>query len=64
MTEIVLKSADSIGAKICAIDFIEGKDGIKVIEANINPGLEGVEKATGINVAQRIVQYIKSEIKR
>ncbi len=64
MTEIVLKASESIGAKICAIDFIEGKDGVKVIEANINPGLEGIEKVTGINVAQRIVEFVKSELRR
>ena len=64
MQEIVLKSAKAIGAKICAIDMVESKDKPYVIEANINPGLQGIEKATNVNVAQRIMDYVKGEIKR
>ncbi|MCK5548808.1 MAG: RimK family alpha-L-glutamate ligase, partial [Thermoplasmata archaeon] len=64
MQEIVLKSAKAIDAKICAIDMVESRDKPYVIEANINPGLRGIEKATNINVAQRIMDYVKSEIKR
>lgn len=64
MTEVALKSAEAIKAKICAIDMIEGKDGLYVIEANINPGLAGIEKATDMNVAQKIMNYVHSEIKK
>ncbi len=64
MQEITLKCAEAIKAKICAIDMIQGKDGVKVIEANINPGITGIEKATNINVAQGIVNYIAEEAKR
>jgi ribosomal protein S6--L-glutamate ligase len=44
--------------------MVESRDKPYVIEANINPGLRGIEKATNINVAQRIMDYVKSEIKR
>jgi ribosomal protein S6--L-glutamate ligase len=64
MQEIVLRAAEAIKSKICAIDMLVGKNGPLVIEANINPGLGGIEKATNINVTQRIIQYIKSEVKR
>ncbi len=64
MQEIVLKSAKAIGSKICAIDMVESKGKVYVIEANINPGLHGIEKATNINVAQRIIDYVKSETRR
>lgn len=64
MQEIVLKSAKAIGSKICAIDMVESNGKVYVIEANINPGLRGIEKATNINVAQRIIDYVKSVIKR
>lgn len=63
MEEITLKSARAIRSKICAVDMIQGKDGVKVIEVNINPGLQGIEKTTGINVAQRIIDFVKSEMK-
>ncbi|MBN1896361.1 MAG: RimK family alpha-L-glutamate ligase [Candidatus Aenigmarchaeota archaeon] len=64
MKEIVLESAKAINSKICAIDMVESKERTYVIEANINPGLSGIEKATGINVAKRIIDYVKSEMKR
>ena len=64
MEEIVLKSTDAVKAKICAVDMIQGKDGIMVVEVNINPGLEGIEKTTGINVAQKIISYAKSQARR
>ena len=62
--EVVLKAAEAIKAKICAIDMLIGKEGPMVIEANINPGLGGIEKTTGVNVAQRMIRYIASEVKR
>ncbi len=65
MEEIALKSARAIGSKLCAVDMIQGKDGkVRVIEVNINPGLQGIEKATDINVAQRIIDFVKSEAKK
>jgi len=64
MEEIVLSSAKAVGARICAIDIVESEGTPYVIEANINPGIKGIEKATNINVAQRIINYVKSEAKR
>lgn len=61
MKELVLKCAEAIKSKICAVDMIQGKDGVHVIEVNINPGIEGIEKATNINIAQRIISFLKSE---
>ncbi len=63
MEEITLKVAKAVESRLCAVDMIQGKDGkIRVIEININPGLRGIEKATDINVAQRIISFVKSEM--
>lgn len=56
--ELAIKAAKAIGADICAVDMIEG-DKTYVIEVNINPGLKGIEAATNINVAQRIIEHVK-----
>lgn len=64
MEEITFKATKAVKAKICAVDMIEGKNGIFVVEVNINPGLQGIEKTTNINVAQKIVSFMKSEIKK
>jgi len=63
MEDIVIKSAKAMNSKICAVDMLSGKNGIFVTEVNINPGLQGIEKATGVNVAQRIIKYVRSELK-
>ncbi len=62
--EVVHKCARIINAKICAIDMIKGKDGLFVIEANINPGLQGITKATGVNLAQMIAKFCHEEAKK
>ncbi len=40
---------------IAGIDFIKSNRGYLVLEINISPGIEGFEKATGVNVAKKIV---------
>ncbi len=64
MEEICFKCAEAIKSRICAVDMIESKNGIHVIEVNINPGIQEIEKATNINVARNIMEFIKNEIKR
>jgi ribosomal protein S6--L-glutamate ligase len=64
MEELIFRSGKAIKSKLCAVDMIEGKDGLKVIEVNINFGLQGIEKTTDINVARRIIEFVKDEIKR
>jgi ribosomal protein S6--L-glutamate ligase len=65
MEEIVFKSAEAIKSKICAVDMLQDRKGnVFVIEVNINPGIKGIEKATNINVAHRIIDFVHSEIKR
>jgi ribosomal protein S6--L-glutamate ligase len=64
MKEIAVKSCRAVESRICAVDMVESRGIPYVIEVNINPGLRGIEKATGINVAKRMVDYVKSEVKR
>jgi ribosomal protein S6--L-glutamate ligase len=63
MEEIVFKAAKAIGARICAVDIIDSNGELNVLEVNINPGIKGIEKATGINVAQRIISFVKKEVR-
>ena len=65
MNEIVLKCAKVMNIKIGAVDMIQNNKGdLFVTEVNINPGIEGIEKVTNLNVAQRIVEYIKTQIRK
>jgi ribosomal protein S6--L-glutamate ligase len=44
------------------VDLLEGKDGPMVMEVNSSPGLEGIEEATGIDIASKVVDLIEEEV--
>ena len=48
-----LDAARIMGLGIAGVDLLESKDGPRVIEVNSSPGLRGVERATGVDVAQQ-----------
>jgi ribosomal protein S6--L-glutamate ligase len=59
LTTIALKAANAVGLEIAGVDIIvdrEGKPG--VIEVNYSPGFKGLEAATGLDIAGRIVGYV------
>jgi len=62
--EVSRKAAEILGAKVCAVDIVESKDGPQIIELNINPGIVGISKATGDNVAQKIAKFCYEEAKK
>lgn len=55
--QIAIKSAEIIGAEICGVDILQGREPY-VIEVNLSPGLIGITKATKKNVAREIVEYL------
>lgn len=58
LKKIAVDAAKAIGADICGVDILEGPKGPLVIEVNISPGLQGITKATGIDVAAKIASYL------
>ncbi len=59
-----LKATEVIGLDVAGVDIIRTAEGPKVLEVNSNPGLEGITTATGINVADHIIQYAEKVVKR
>ncbi|MCA9478244.1 MAG: RimK family alpha-L-glutamate ligase [Nanoarchaeota archaeon] len=55
---LAIKAAKAVGASICGVDILIGHKGPVVIEINSSPGLQGVTKYTGVNVAQKIAKYL------
>lgn len=53
-----LAAAKAMGLDVCGVDMIPSDRGPLVMEVNSSPGLEGIEKATGIDVAGKIIDYI------
>lgn len=60
---VALKSAKTLGLRIAGVDLLLGPDGPLVIEVNSSPGFEGIEKATGQNVARAIIEHTLHSVK-
>ena len=56
--EVALLSARTMGLNIAGVDLLRSKRGPLVLEVNSSPGLEGIEGATGVDVAGLIVDYV------
>lgn len=62
--QTALKAARAMGLSICGVDLMRSSRGPLVLEVNSAPGLEGIEKTTGRNVAGKIIEYIEQNAKR
>jgi len=55
-----LAAAKAMGLGVCGVDMIPFDRGPLVMEVNSSPGLEGIEKATSVNIAGKIMDYIEA----
>lgn len=55
-----LRSAKAMGLNVCGVDMLRANHGPVVMEVNSSPGLEGVEKATGIDIAGQIIGFLEA----
>jgi len=58
-----LRAAKSMGLAVCGVDMLRANHGPVVMEVNSSPGLEGIEKATGLDVAGKIIEHIEKNAK-
>ncbi len=56
---MAVRAAGKIGLNVCGVDIMRSNHGPLVIEVNSTPGLEGIETATGKDVAGMIFQFIE-----
>ena len=54
-----IRAAKKMGLNIAGVDLLRSNHGPVVMEVNSSPGLEGIEKATGKDVATMIIQFIE-----
>jgi len=55
--QTVLRAAELLGLGIAGVDYLESRDGPKIIEVNSSPGFQGLEEATGKDIATEVVRY-------
>jgi len=64
LEDLAVKSAKTIGCKIAGVDIIESEKGPLIVEINSQPGWRGLQTVTRINIADEIVKYVISELKK
>ena len=60
--EVAVRAAQIMGLGVAGVDMLEGKDGPLVMEVNSSPGLEGIETATGLDIAGAIIDHIAHQV--
>jgi ribosomal protein S6--L-glutamate ligase len=53
-----VRAAAVLGLGVAGVDLIRSRRGPLVLEVNSSPGLEGIEEATGIDIAGRIIDFV------
>ena len=64
LENLAVQAAKVIGCKVTGVDIIEGPNGPVLIELNSQPGWRGLQSVTKINIADEIISYIISKIKK
>ena len=59
--EIACRAARVLGLNVAGVDLLEGVNGPLVLEVNSSPGLEGIEKASGQNIAGAIIDFVSND---
>lgn len=63
-TDVAIRAAAVMGLGIAGVDLLRSKRGPLVLEVNSSPGLEGIEAATGVDVAGEIVAYLERRVRQ
>ena len=61
---MAVRAAKVLGLDLAGVDLIRSASGPQVLEVNSSPGLEGIEGATGKDVAGSIIKYIEEDSKK
>ena len=60
--QLAVQATKTIGLDVAGVDLIQSERGYLVLEVNASPGLEMIEKTSGIDIADRILAYFESKI--
>ena len=59
---VAIQAAQIMGLRVAGVDMLESRRGPLVMEVNSSPGLEGIETATGLDIAGAVIDYIASQV--
>ena len=58
-----VRAAKRMGLNVCGVDMLRSNHGPVIMEVNSSPGLEGIEHATGKDIAGQIIEFIEKSAK-
>ncbi|WP_452597039.1 30S ribosomal protein S6--L-glutamate ligase [Pontimicrobium sp. MEBiC01747] len=61
--KLAIQAAKALKLPVCGVDMLQSSRGPLLLEVNSTPGLEGIEKATGRNIAKNIIAFIEKNTK-
>ena len=56
--DVAVRAAGVLGLGVAGVDLVASARGPLVLEVNASPGLEGIERSTGVDVAGRIIDFV------
>jgi ribosomal protein S6--L-glutamate ligase len=62
--ETAVRAANTMGLNVCGVDILRSSRGPLVMEVNSSPGLEGIEAATGKDIASTIIQFMEKNARQ
>ena len=54
-----VRAAATLGLNVCGVDMLRSRRGPVVLEVNSSPGIEGLEKASGVDVADPMIEFLE-----
>lgn len=54
-----VKAARTMGLNVCGVDMLQSNHGPLVLEVNSSPGLEGIEEASGLDIAGKVIEFLE-----
>ena len=61
---LAVKAAKAVSCKVAGVDILEGPDGPKICDVNSQPGWKGLQMVTKVKIAEQIVDFVLSELKK
>ncbi len=61
--KLAIKAAKILNLAVAGVDIIRSNKGPLLLEVNSSPGLEGIENATGIDIANEMIMAIEKKLK-
>ncbi len=58
-----VRAAKTMGLNVCGVDLLRSNHGAVVMEVNSSPGLEGIEMATGKDIATQVIDFVEKNAK-